>query len=100
MCCNKLSNVFIKACIPTESGALYVVNLPSYLIFLYKLIKPFFSKKLKERFIVSTTDKKFDLLHENIPPELLPKCLGGIQEDDDAFDWEFLQPKTDGTCYS
>ncbi|ODM92032.1 Retinaldehyde-binding protein 1 [Orchesella cincta] len=80
---------------PLKVGGVYYINVPSYLVYMLKLVRPFFSKKLKERFIASTREKKFEALHENISPDLLPKCLGGTQEDDDAFDWEFLQFKND-----
>ncbi|ODM89227.1 Mariner Mos1 transposase [Orchesella cincta] len=88
----KWLNIYWRAR-PLKVGGVYFINVPSFAVYLVKLIKPFFSQKLKERFIVSTRDKKFETLHEKLSPNLLPKCLGGTQEDDEAFDWEFLQSK-------
>ncbi|ODM94238.1 Retinaldehyde-binding protein 1 [Orchesella cincta] len=88
----KWLNIYWRAR-PLKVGELYFINVPSFAVYPVKLIKPFFSKKLKEKFIVSTRDKKFETLHEKLSPDLLPKCLGGTLDDDEAFDWEFLQFK-------
>jgi len=76
---------------PVKVKGLYFINVPSYLLYIYKLIKPFFSKKLQQRFIVSTNDKQFEVLHEHLPPNVLPKSLGGSLENKDSIDFEFLQ---------
>ncbi|ODM86908.1 Retinaldehyde-binding protein 1 [Orchesella cincta] len=78
---------------PLKVKGIYYVNVPIYLAYLYKLVKPFLTTKFKERLKLSTKNNTFETLHENFSPDLLPKCLGGILEDEDAFDWEFLETK-------
>ncbi|ODM87849.1 Retinaldehyde-binding protein 1 [Orchesella cincta] len=78
---------------PLKVKGIYYVNVPIYLVYLYKLVKPFLTSKFKERLKLSTKDNTFETLHENLSPDLLPKCVGGILEDEEAFDWEFLETK-------
>ncbi|ODM86898.1 Retinaldehyde-binding protein 1 [Orchesella cincta] len=82
-------NIFCYA-YPVKVKACYYLNVPFYALYLHKLVKPFLSKKLKERFIVSTTDRQFEVLHENISPKLLPKLLGGVCDNDEVTDWDLL----------
>ncbi|ODM89533.1 Retinaldehyde-binding protein 1 [Orchesella cincta] len=79
---------------PIRLKAFYYLNLPSYALYVHKFVKPFLSKKLKERLIISTTDRKFEVLHENISPKLLPKFLGGTCENETALDLDIIYNKT------
>ncbi|CAL8116901.1 unnamed protein product [Orchesella dallaii] len=78
---------------PLKVGGVYHVNCPSYARYINSIIKPFLSKKLKERFIISTVnDKKFTYLNEKLSPKILPKFLGGDLENEDAFEMDFFLP--------
>lgn len=43
------------------------------------------------QFVMSPTGKKFEALHERISPDILPKCLGGNLENQDACDIDTLK---------
>ncbi|CAL8116907.1 unnamed protein product [Orchesella dallaii] len=76
---------------PIKVGGVYQMNCPSYSRYIIAIIKPFLSKKLKERIIISTVnDKKFTNLHEKLSPKILPKFLGGDLENEDAFEMDFF----------
>ncbi|ODM86907.1 Retinaldehyde-binding protein 1 [Orchesella cincta] len=49
-------NVFCLA-YPIKLKGLYYVNVPSYVKYLFKIIQPFLSKKLKERMVIMGTGK-------------------------------------------
>ncbi|ODM89222.1 Retinaldehyde-binding protein 1 [Orchesella cincta] len=85
----RLWNIFYRA-YPLKVKEVYYVNVPYFCQFLFKIIQPFISKKFKERLIMSTTDKGFQVLHQNISPTILPKFLGGVLENEEAFDQELL----------
>ncbi|CAL8116927.1 unnamed protein product [Orchesella dallaii] len=75
---------------PMKVKGVYFVNVPPFLTFLYAMIKPFLPKKLTERFLLSTTSRGFQDLHVRLPPSILPKCLGGTLDTDEAIDPQFL----------
>ncbi|CAL8116903.1 unnamed protein product [Orchesella dallaii] len=88
----RLLNIFWYS-YPLKVGGVYHINCPSYARYLNIIIKPFLSKKLKERFIISTVnDKKFTYLNEKLSPKILPKFLGGDLENEDAFEMDFFLP--------
>ncbi|CAL8116899.1 unnamed protein product [Orchesella dallaii] len=77
---------------PIKFKGVYYVNCPSYVGYLYKMIKPFLKKKIQERIFILTKDKSFEMLHEKLPPKILPKFLGGDIENDRALEILELQP--------
>ncbi|ODM88953.1 Alpha-tocopherol transfer protein [Orchesella cincta] len=83
----RLINVFWYS-YPLKLKGVYYINVPVLLTFLYGIIKPFFPNKLKERFLMTSTTKKFEALHEKLSPDILPKCLGGNLEYHEAVDTE------------
>jgi hypothetical protein len=85
----RLMNVFLFA-YPLKVKAMYYVNVPYFLTFIYGIIKPFLPKKFKERFVLTSTSKKFEDLHKHLSPEILPKCLGGKLEAHEAVDRDLL----------
>ncbi|CAL8116913.1 unnamed protein product [Orchesella dallaii] len=84
-------NIFWYA-YPFKFEGLYYFNCPSYVRYIFNMMKPFLPKKIKERLIISTKDKKFDLLHTKLSPKILPKFLGGDLGNHDALEFEFLPP--------
>ncbi|ODM88949.1 Retinaldehyde-binding protein 1 [Orchesella cincta] len=85
----RIWNIYYHA-YPVKVKGVYYVNVPYYCQFIYKIMKPFVTKKFKERLIISTTDKGFEVLHQNVSPTILPKFLGGVLENEEAFDKELL----------
>ncbi|CAL8116921.1 unnamed protein product [Orchesella dallaii] len=75
---------------PVKLKAVYFVNFPYILTFLYRIVKPFLPKKLKERLLLTPPSRKFEDLHKQISPDKLPKCLGGHLELEEAADLAFL----------
>ncbi|ODM88951.1 Retinaldehyde-binding protein 1 [Orchesella cincta] len=76
---------------PIQIKGIYHLNVPFYARYVYKIIRPFLPKKIKERIIISSNDQKFDVLHEQLSPQILPKFLGGHLENEEAFDMTLLQ---------
>ncbi|ODM87850.1 Clavesin-2 [Orchesella cincta] len=71
---------------PIKLKGFYYINVPSYVRYLFKIIQPFLSKKLKERMVLMGTGERFETLHNIVSPELLPKFLGGVHENEAAFE--------------
>jgi len=86
----KLVNMYWYS-FPLKLKRVYFVNMPNFLTYLYAMIKPFLPKKFKERFVLSTTSRGFEELHEHLDPSILPTCLGGDLEVEEAIDMEFQQ---------
>ncbi|ODM89532.1 Retinaldehyde-binding protein 1 [Orchesella cincta] len=87
----RLINIFCYA-YPIPFKGFYFANAPFYCRYIYKILTPFLPKKLKERILISASDKQFEMIHENISPQLLPKFLGGVQENETAFDRDIIKP--------
>ncbi|ODM88952.1 Retinaldehyde-binding protein 1 [Orchesella cincta] len=75
---------------PIKVKGVYFVNFPFLLAFLYRIVKPFLPKKLKERLFLTPPSRKFDDLTAQISPTILPKILGGDLELEEAVDPNFL----------
>jgi hypothetical protein len=75
---------------PTKMKAVYFVNFPYFLTFLYGLLKPFLPKKLRERFLLTSSGRKFEDVHKAISPDILPKFLGGNLETHEAVDQDLF----------
>ncbi|KAK8764382.1 hypothetical protein V5799_033012 [Amblyomma americanum] len=80
--------------LPLRLKAVYYLNTPAFFRIMHALIRPFLSAKLLSRLHYLAGD--ISELHEVVPPELMPKEFGGMQEDFD-FDAqeEFFHSKTD-----
>ncbi|ODM89225.1 Clavesin-1 [Orchesella cincta] len=78
--------VSIQLAYPIKLKGLYYVNVPSYVKYVFKIIQPFLSKKLKERMVIMGTGERFETLHKIVSPDLLPKFLGGVYENETAFE--------------
>ncbi|ODM88950.1 Retinaldehyde-binding protein 1 [Orchesella cincta] len=76
---------------PIQIKGIYYLNVPFYARYVYKIIRPFLPKKIKERLIISSNDQKFAALHDQLSPRILPKFLGGHLENEEAFDMTMLQ---------
>lgn len=66
---------FIQKCAAYRLGAILVVNQPRFLTWMYALVKPFMSKKMKSRVHLLGSD--VSLLAQHMDPTLLPPELGG-----------------------
>lgn len=64
---------------PIRYKMMHIVNEGKFYDVVFQLIKPFLSKKMKERIKVHGTD--FSKLHEYIDPQYLPDDLGGTGGD-------------------
>lgn len=64
----------VQGCFPIKIKSIHVVNLPRYMTVLFNVFKKFFSKKMRERLIVSSDD---NVLRETFPKELMPVEYGG-----------------------
>ncbi|CAL8116929.1 unnamed protein product [Orchesella dallaii] len=69
----------------------YYVKIPSFLTYIYAMMKPFLPKKLKERILILTPNQGLTDLHERLPPNILPKFLGGNLETNEAVDHQFFE---------
>ncbi|CAL1275140.1 unnamed protein product [Larinioides sclopetarius] len=77
-----LLSIFVASlqdCVACRVKGLHVVNEPYYCTQVFKIIKTFMHKKLKERLHFHGSNLKN--LHQHIPPEILPKYLGGHLND-------------------
>ncbi|KAG8172090.1 hypothetical protein JTE90_009117, partial [Oedothorax gibbosus] len=82
-----LSRIFrgLQDCWPYRITAIHGCYEPSYYTFVYNIVKPMLSKKLKER--VHFHGENMESLHKFIPPAALPKSLGGTLGDKDFSDY-------------
>ncbi|GIY49986.1 alpha-tocopherol transfer protein-like [Caerostris extrusa] len=65
----------IQDVMPSRVSGIHVVNEPVYFGSVFKLVKPIITKKLRSRLHFHSSDLKS--LQEHLPPETLPKELGG-----------------------
>ncbi|XP_035215785.1 clavesin-2-like isoform X2 [Stegodyphus dumicola] len=67
-----------QECWPCRLKGIYVINEPLYLHYVYRIMYPFFTKKLKQRCHIYGDNMK--PLHKHIPRDMLPYELGGTAE--------------------
>ncbi|CAL8116935.1 unnamed protein product [Orchesella dallaii] len=86
----RLVNIFWYA-FPLKIKEIYYLNVPTVLSCAFAMVRPFLTKKLKERLNVTGTGKPSNKIYENFSPNILPKCLGGVLDIHDAVDTSFLK---------
>nr|XP_039256143.1 alpha-tocopherol transfer protein-like [Styela clava] len=69
----------IQDAMPIRYKLMHLVNEGTFYDAMFKMIKPFLKKKMKERIVLHGTN--FTKLHEQIDPEYLPGYLGGTGGD-------------------
>ncbi|XP_035215784.1 alpha-tocopherol transfer protein-like isoform X1 [Stegodyphus dumicola] len=69
---------YLQECWPCRLKGIYVINEPLYLHYVYRIMYPFFTKKLKQRCHIYGDNMK--PLHKHIPRDMLPYELGGTAE--------------------
>jgi CRAL/TRIO domain len=76
--------IYTKKCAPVRQKGNYFVNLPTYALFFWEMIKMMFSEKLKARqFLCKNFD---DLKAQGFDTKLLPKELGGVKPEKEMMD--------------
>ncbi|KFM67270.1 Alpha-tocopherol transfer protein-like protein, partial [Stegodyphus mimosarum] len=63
--------------IPVRNKAMHVINNPAIFSILFDIMKPFLSKKLRNR--IYFHGDNLSSLHQFLPPEMLPEEFGGTQ---------------------
>ncbi len=76
----KLNFHYIQKCAAYRLGAILVVNQPGFMSFLWALVRPFMSAKMRGRVHLLGAD--VSKLAEHMDPALLPPELGGTCADD------------------
>lgn len=75
---------YTKKCAPVRQKGNYFVNLPTFALFFWELIKMMFSEKLKSRQVMC---KNFDELRASgFDMKLLPKELGGVKPEKEMIE--------------
>ncbi|KAL3224615.1 hypothetical protein MRX96_026414 [Rhipicephalus microplus] len=76
---------YFQDCMPARLKAVHILNEPYAFDVLFSLAKPFIKQKMAER--LKMHGANYEKLHEEIPPNILPKEYGGQgpQFDFDAF---------------
>lgn len=73
---------FAQECMPFRMRGIWLVYQPKWVGFLFALVKPFLSKKLKQR--VRVFGDNLEELHNEIDPAVLPAEFGGSHPDSGA----------------
>ncbi|KFM58762.1 Alpha-tocopherol transfer protein-like protein, partial [Stegodyphus mimosarum] len=69
---------YLQECWPYRLKGFHIINEPLYVHYIYRIIKVFLSKKLKERFVMHGTDMKS--LYKYIPRDVLPPEFEGTDD--------------------
>jgi len=71
-----------------KAVGIHILNMPSLFWPIYKLSMKLFPRKIQRRVHLHSN---LISLAEFIPLDILPKSMGGIQPDEDAWDYEITQ---------
>ncbi|XP_035714013.1 alpha-tocopherol transfer protein [Folsomia candida] len=73
---------FVLKSVPIRPAAFHLVNAGSIIDFMMRIFKHLLPTKIQNRIFI---DSNCAQLHEHLPPEILPKSLGGVLENEEAF---------------
>jgi len=82
----------IQDSFPCRFQEFHMINQPQVFNFLFAVVKPFLSEKIKKRIYLHGRD--MESLHDKVDPEILPDFLGGSESLDETirkFNQKFLR---------
>ena len=71
---------YVQRCAAYRLGAIVVVNQPTYMSFMWAIVRPFMSAKMRSRVHLLGSD--LNKLHELMDPADLPPEFGGTSTED------------------